>query len=157
MKRTSKLIAAGVGTLALAGGIGAGVSYAAGPTPGPTGAPTASPTAQTPKSPANPKDGARKGRALLARALHGEVTLAGPKHRVVDFQRGTVEAVSATSVTVQSKDGFSATYVLGSHTVVFKAGVAATAADIQSNHAVRVLAVKDGTTLTAQRIGLPRG
>ena len=157
MRRNTKLVAAGVGTLVLAGGIGAGVSYAAGPTPSPTDPPTASPTAQTPKSPADRQGATAKRRGLLARALHGEVTLAGPKHRVVDFQRGTVGAVSATSVTVQSNDGFTATYVLASTTKVFKAGVAGTVADIQSDHAVRVLALKDGTTLTAQRVGLPEG
>jgi hypothetical protein len=146
MRRTTKLVAAGIGTLALAGGIGAGVSYAADPTTSPTGAPSASPTAKQ-----------HQHRPLLARALHGEVTLAGPEHRVVDFQRGTVEAVSATSLTVKSNDGFTATYVLGSQTLVHKARTAATVADIHSKARVRVLATKDGTTLTAQRVGLPKG
>jgi hypothetical protein len=151
MRRTTKLVAAGIGTLALAGGIGAGVSYAADPTTSPTGTPTASPTAKKP----NPD--ARSRRPLLARALHGEVTLAGPKHRVIDFQRGTVETVSATSLTVKSNDGFTATYVLGSTTKVHKAKVAATIADIHSNSHVRVFATKDGSTLTAQRVGVAKG
>jgi hypothetical protein len=157
MRRTTKLVAAGIGTLALAGGIGAGVSYAADPTTSPTGTPSASPTAKTPKSADHRKDGAMKHHPLLARALHGEATLGGPKHRVVDFQRGTVETVSATSLTVKSKDGFTATYVLGSTTKVHQAKAAATVADIHGNATVRVLATKDGSTLTAQRVGLAKG
>ena len=157
MRRTTKLVAAGIGTLALAGGIGAGVSYAADPTASPTDTPSASPTAEPSKAPADRKDGARKHRALQARALHGEVTLGGPKHRVVDFQRGTVETVSATSLTVKSKDGFTASYVLGSTTKVHRAQATATVADIHGNEAVRVIATKDGSTLTAQRVRLAKG
>ncbi len=58
----------------------------------------------------------------MARALHGEVTLAGEKHRVVAFQRGTVDSVSATSLQVKSPDGFTATYVLSDRTRLRKQG-----------------------------------
>ena len=56
----------------------------------------------------------------MARALHGEVTLAGEKHRVIVFQRGPVDKISDTSLTVKSNDGFTATYVLNADTKVRK-------------------------------------
>ena len=88
----------------------------------------------------------------MGRALHGEVTLGGKKHRVVDFQRGTVSAVSATSITVRSTDDFSATYVVDAKTVVRQAKEKTAIADVKTGDKVRVVATKDGATLTATRI-----
>ena len=48
----------------------------------------------------------RRQLRFIARSLHGEVTLAGEKHRVIAFQRGGVQKVSQTSLTVKSNDGF---------------------------------------------------
>ncbi len=45
------------------------------------------------------------------------MTLAGKKHRVVDFERGTVQKVLGTSITVVSKDGFTQTYTVGARTI----------------------------------------
>ena len=113
MKELTKIIAAGVSTVALAGGIGAGLAYADTPSDEPTTTPTASATnspAETPTTKPSGKrnrNGDRRGfvrRRLLARALHGEVTLAGEEHRVIVFQRGEVQKVSATSVTVKSNE-----------------------------------------------------
>jgi len=162
MKTTAKLIAAGVTALALAGGVTAGIASADPTTPAPTPSATASPTpGQTPKADRQAKKDAKnkdaknkdEKRGLLARALHGEVTLGGKETRVVAFQRGTVEKVSATEITVKSKDGFTATYLVNEQTKVKKDKLAAAIADVKVADRVRVVAAKDGSTLTAKAIG----
>jgi hypothetical protein len=53
-------------------------------------------------------------------ALHGSFVAAkqGGGYQTVDMQRGTVTGVSATSITVKSADGFTATYAVDSSTLV---------------------------------------
>ena len=149
MRTAAKIILAGVSTVALAGGIGAGLAYADPADPTPTPTPSAS---ATPSEKAKPRDKDRKRHGLLATALHGEITLAGKDYRQAVFQRGPAEEASQTSVTVKSADGFTATYVVGSDTKVRKNGTAAKAADLQADDRIFVVAVKDGSTLKALRI-----
>ena len=80
------------------------------------------------------------------------MTLAGKKHRVIAFQRGTVEAISDTSLTVKSPDGYRATYVIKSETKVRQGKQPGQLTDLTADDRVRVVAVKDGSTLTAKRI-----
>jgi len=154
MNTAAKMIVTGVSTVALACGIGAGLAYADPSSPTPT-----TPTATASPTPsARPKHHDRlhghkmRPVALLRRALHGEVTLAGEEHRVVVFQRGPVEKVSDTSLTVQSKDGYTATYVVDANTVVRKNGNQAKIAEVKAGDRVLVVADKDGSTLKAVRI-----
>lgn len=150
MRRTTMIIAAGISTIALAGGIGVGIA-SADPSTSPT--PSASPTASpTPGTKAKPKAEAKKHRDLTRRALHGEATVGGKKTRVVVFQRGTVDKVDATSITVKSMDGFTATYVVAETTKIRKAKEAIKAGDIKTADRVRVQGPKDGVTTTATRI-----
>jgi hypothetical protein len=53
-------------------------------------------------------------------AIHGTFTVKGPKggYETVDTQYGTAEAVSSSSITVKSADGFSQTYTVSSSTEV---------------------------------------
>ena len=153
MKTAAKIIAAGVSTIALAGGIGAGLAYAD-PTPTPTPSATASPTAPASPSakPERKADRARPHR-LFRRALHGEVTLAGKQHHVVAFQRGPITSIEKNSVTVTSADGFQATYVINDETKFRKGkGVETSPSDLKADDRVYVVALKDGSTLTAKRI-----
>jgi hypothetical protein len=163
MKELTKIIAAGVGTAALAGGIGAGLAYAESPGDVPTAAPTVTETNSPAGTPsAEPSDrhdrnGLRKrfvGQRLrfIARALHGEVTLAGEEHQVIAFQRGAVEKVSKTSLTVKSNDGFVDRYALSDDTKVREDGDKGTLADIDTSDRVLVVATKDGSTLNARRV-----
>ncbi len=149
MRAAAKIIVAGVSTLALAGGIGAGLAYADPSDPAPKPTPTAS---ATPTEKAKPRDEVRKRRGLLATALHGEVTLAGKQHRLVLFQRGPALKASETSLAVRSADGYTATYVVGAETKVRKNQNKATAADLEVDDRIFVVAVKDGSTLKAIRI-----
>lgn len=53
-------------------------------------------------------------------AIHGKVTVpkSGGGYQTVDVQRGSVTAVSSSSITVKSADGYSATYAVSSSTEV---------------------------------------
>lgn len=158
MKDLTKIIVAGVGTAALVGGIGAGLAYADTPSDEPTAnPPTSSPTETPTTKPDRQGDhnGTRRGvvrRHLLARALHGEVILAGEEHRVIVFQRGEVQKVSRTSVTVKSNDGFVETYALSDDTKVRDKGEQARLSDIDGSDRVLVVAVQDDATLNARRV-----
>ncbi|HSU35050.1 MAG TPA: DUF5666 domain-containing protein [Propionibacteriaceae bacterium] len=154
MNKATKIIIAGVSSAALAGGIGAGLAYAD-PTPTPSASPTASASPST-TAKANPKERKeRRGdhrRGLMAKALHGEATLGGKQHRVVVFQRGPVEKISDTSLTVKSKDGFTASYALTPETKVRKKKADLALSDLKVGDRVRVVATKDGAAVTANRI-----
>src|SRR4029079_19352332 len=107
--------------LLTAGALGAtlvtGFAFAAGG--GPTAAqPTSVSVVDRPAAGA----GAARAGGLLGRVLHGELTVrAGDGTRAEEVQRGRLTAVSSSSVTVVSTDGFSATYKVTSSTVVRKA------------------------------------
>jgi hypothetical protein len=167
MKELTKIIVAGVGTVALAGGIGAGLAYADTPTDEPASDPTATATASPTTSPTEPPAAQPRGERdqngfrnrfvrrqlrFVARALHGEVTLAGEEHRVIAFQRGGVQKVSRTSLTVKSNDGFVETYLLTDGTKVRENGDQSRLSEIDTSDRVMVVATKDGSTLTARRV-----
>ncbi|HEY0239542.1 MAG TPA: DUF5666 domain-containing protein [Friedmanniella sp.] len=150
MKKPALLIASAVSAVALAGAVGVGVA-SADPTPSPTPSVSASPSAGSTAAADHAKN-AKARHGLFARALHGEVVLGGKKHRVVDFQRGTVTAVSTTSITVKSADDFTATYVVDAKTKVRHDQAPAAIGAVKTGDRVRVVAQKDGGTVTAKRI-----
>jgi Domain of unknown function (DUF5666) len=86
-------------------------------------------------------------------ALHGEfvVPKQGGGYQTLLVQRGTVSAVSSTSITVKSEDGFSQTYTVNPETVVNagRDGIASIAEGAEVN----VLARKTSGQPTALRIG----
>jgi hypothetical protein len=158
-----KIIVAGVSTVALVGGIGAGLAYADTPSDEPTSPPTTTATSSPTETPAaepsgrRPQNGfrrplVRRQLRFIGRSLHGEVTLAGEEHRVIAFQRGGVQKVSGTSLTVKSNDGFVETYVLSDNTNVRENGDKAKQSDIDASDRVLVVATKDGSTLNARRV-----
>jgi hypothetical protein len=163
MKDLAKIIVAGVSTVALAGGIGAGLAYADTSPEEPTSSPTVTPTSSATETPVARPSGkrdqtgfrrpfVRRHLRFIARSLHGEVTLAGEKHRVIAFQRGGVQKVSKTSLTVKSNDGFVETYVLNDDTKVREKGDKAKLSDIDAADRVLVVATKDDSTLNARRV-----
>ena len=98
MNKAAKFITAAVSTVALAGGIGAGLAYA--------DSPSGSPTAVPPRN--RPARTERPGRPAPQADRQSHPRRGHPgrqKHRVVAFQRGPVEAVSDTSLTVKSTTG----------------------------------------------------
>lgn len=126
---------AGTAVLALAG-IGGGVAFASSSTPGTT------PATPTPSASAAPSGQRAHARNLLARTEHGQLTVR-TKHgtEVVDVQRGTVTAVGSTSVTVRSRDGFSARYSVGPKSTIREHKQAAKIASVHVGDRVRVVAV----------------
>jgi hypothetical protein len=162
MKGLTKIIIAGVSTAALAGGIGAGLASADTPAHGePSSAPTttSNPTESPTAEPSDKRDRngfrkrlVRRQLRFVGRALHGEVTLAGEEHRVIVFQRGAVEKVSETSLTVTSTDGFVETYVLSDETKVRENREDAAVSDIATDDRVLVVATKQDSTLNARRV-----
>jgi hypothetical protein len=121
------LVLAGVAVVALLGG--AGVAMAATSGSPASGAAAASPggTVATPSPsarPAFPHQGRPGGFGSAFGgpfgAVHGQfvVPKSGGGYQTVDTQRGSVTAVSATSITVKSADGFTKTYQVVSSTNV---------------------------------------
>ena len=150
------LVLAGVAVVALLGG--AGVAMAATSGSPASGAAAASPggTAATPSPsarPAFPHQGRPGGFGSAFGgpfgAVHGQfvVPKSGGGYQTVDTQRGSVTAVSATSITVKSADGFTKTYQVVSSTNVDarRGGIGS----VKTGHQVAVTATVSGGTATA--------
>jgi hypothetical protein len=119
----------GVAVAALLGG--AGAALAATNSPGPSASPSAavatpgpSPVPSGPQ-PGPPGPGYRRfgggfGFGGLFGALHGQLVVAKPGggYQTVDVQTGQVTAVSTTSITLKSADGFTRSYTVTSSTLV---------------------------------------
>ena len=71
---------------------------------------------------------------------------------MIAFQRGGVQKISRTSLTVESNDGFVETYALSDDTKVRENGDKAKLSDIDSTDRVLVVATKDDSTLNARRV-----
>ena len=154
LKATKTTMIAGAAVVALIG-IGGGVAFATSGSGSPAPASTLT-AATTPTSGSTPADGPakRKHHGLLDRAEHGQVTVrAKTGTQVIDLQRGLVTAVSPTSITVKSADGFTATYVVDSTTKVRKTKQASAIGNVADGDNVVVAAVQSGSTGTAKRIG----
>jgi hypothetical protein len=151
-KRASALRAAGWVTVGVVAAGGVGVAAAS--TGGGSAAKPAITTADTSTTPVKGKHGGHR-RALAgklgSRVLHGQETLLGKdgKPVVVAEQRGTVDAVNATSITLTSKDGFKQTYVVNADTRVRVAGKKSTIAAVKPGDTAGVLAKVNGSTQTA--------
>ena len=150
------LVLAGVAVVALLGG--AGVAMAATSGSPASGAAAASPggTVATPSPsarPAFPHQGRPGGFGFAFGgpfgAVHGQfvVPRSGGGYQTVDTQRGSVTAVSASSITVKSADGFTKTYQVVSSTNVDaqRGGIGS----VKTGHRVSVTATVSGGTATA--------
>lgn len=150
MSRIPALLTTGV--LAAALGAGAfGVAAAASPSPG---APSADPSASAPSA-----KSAAKGPGLARRVLHGEFVVREKKKadapggfRTVAVQRGEITAVTATSITLKSPDGYSRSYLVNAQTTVRAAGKPAEVSGLKTGERAQVRASKTGSTYTATRI-----
>lgn len=85
-------------------------------------------------------------------ALHGQFVIAksGGGYQTVDVQRGKVTAVSSSSITVKSTDGFSATYAVAGSTIVDaqRDGIGS----VKDGNQVYVSATVSGSTATATSV-----
>jgi hypothetical protein len=85
-------------------------------------------------------------------AVHGQfvVPKTGGGYQTADMQRGKVTAVSSTSLTVKSADGFSATYAVSSSTIVDaqRDGIGS----VKDGNQVYVTATVSGSAATATSV-----
>jgi hypothetical protein len=151
-------ILAGVAVAALLGGAGAALAAT---NPGGTASIPSAVTA-TP-SPSPGQLGAAGGRYRhsgvkvglgggLSGVLHGQFTVAKPGggYQTVDMQNGQVTAVSSTSITLKSPDGFTMRYVVASSTLVDaqRDGIGS----VKVGNQASVLATVSGSTATAASV-----
>jgi hypothetical protein len=171
---TTRLLSRAVAALAIGGVLGGGAAAGFGiasAVSGPTSAGTsASTTAANPaETSASTSAGAATGtkpnhpkagrypriRALLAsRVEHGELVLKGRNGTAVtmDVQRGQVTAVSVTSISLRSDDGYTVTYAVGAGTKVRLDGTPKAIGDVKVGGTAGVLATKNGDTMTATQV-----
>jgi len=156
--RARKALLAGAVALALTG-TGTALAWSA------TGTPTPSPSQTAPgKDTAPGQQDKRDKKAQRPQALHGEgvVKNADGTFQTVLEQRGTVESVSDSAITVKSEDGYSQTYAVNADTriTMFPTGddgkrlkpTDGTTADIAAGDTVRISGTKDGDKAAAKRI-----
>lgn len=149
--RATGLVAAGLaGGLVLAG-LGVASAQSGDPSPAPDRSPKAERLERRLRG--GPFGHHRGGPRLRKGVLHGEyVTRDGDGgFQTRADQRGEATAVSATSITVKSEDGFTRTYVIDDDTRI--GGAFGEPAEIAVGDAVHVFAVLDGDTARARRIG----
>jgi hypothetical protein len=145
-----------VGAVA-AGGVATAATAGSGDSSKPSATTTAVTAAATPAPPAakagkNP--GKRVRRALEGRLLHGQFVVLGKdkKPTTLAEQRGTVDAVSSTSISLTSTDGFKQTYAVTSDTRVRVDGKKSAIADVKTGQTATVIAGVSGSTQTAKGI-----
>jgi len=156
-------VLAGVAVVALLGGAGAALASTGSGSP--AGSPSAvaaspapSPTQQGrpgPGAPGGPgfrRFGAGAGFGGLFGALHGQFVVAKPGggYETVDVQSGQVTAVSTTSITLKSADGFSKGYTVAGATIVDaqRDGIGS----VKAGNQVSVVATVSGSTATATNV-----
>ena len=139
-RRGKAAIVAGASVLVL--GAGVGVASAA---TGDSGSPSPSTTASAgPSKGRHPRQGHR---GVLRRVEHGQLTLRGKEHRVVDVQRGEVRAVTSRSVTVKSRDGYTHTYAVNDDSRIRRNREQSSISQVAKGDEVWVVALHDGSTV----------
>jgi hypothetical protein len=165
-----KAVLAGAVALALTG-TGVAIAWAADPSPPSSSAPGNSDKAQGHNKPDKAQGHNKPDKAQRPQHLHGESVVKKADGTFVTElgQRGTVEAVSGTSITVKSEDGYSQAYTVNAETKISQvpAGdstpgpaeggkrpkpAAGSIADIATGDLVRISGVKNGDQVTAERI-----
>jgi len=121
---------------------------------------TAAATPAATPAPAHAKGTKRAGKRggelgkLEGRLLHGQFVVLGKdkKPTTLAEQRGTVDAVSPTSISLTSTDGFKQTYVVNSDTKVRVDGKKSAIADVKTGQSATVIAGVAGSTETAKGV-----
>ena len=90
---------------------------------------------------------------LRRNTLHGEVTVQGKDGvKTIVVQRGTVTAVTSTSVSVKSSDGFAATWAFGDQLKLVQDKKVVQTSALKTGEAIGIAGTKDGTTDTARLV-----
>ncbi|WP_055731188.1 hypothetical protein [Sciscionella sediminilitoris] len=150
MQHRTKLVGGIAAAVLAISGVGAGVAAAeTQPAPQPS-----ADQQQAQNQDQKPQPGKKKHRSPLAKVSHGELTMEGKKHRVVDIQRGAVTAVNTSSITVRSSDGFTKSYAVNDKTKVraVPGKKPEKITDVHTGDEVGIRADKAGNTSTATLI-----
>jgi hypothetical protein len=96
-------------------------------------------------------DGIGLGHGIGGGALHGEFTVKDKDGKIVTrvVQHGSVTAVSATSISLKSEDGFTGTYTVNTDTKVRVGGDSTAISGVKNGNDAWVIATKSGSTSTA--------
>jgi hypothetical protein len=133
------------------------VAPAADPTPGPSasGAPHGGASANAKaKHPALRRLTIR--RALARNVEHGEVVVKTKDgDKTIDVQRGTVTAITSTTVTVKSSDGVTETWTFGSPIHVIDHRTTVQPSNVTTGETVGLAGTKSGGNLTATLMVIP--
>ena len=93
------------------------------------------------------------------RVLHGEATVEKPGGgtQVVRFQNGVVSAISGSTITVKSTDGFTSTFTVDRTTRITLNGTDGTLSKLKKDDQVRVFGVQSGSSTVAKMLldGVP--
>lgn len=165
-----KAALAGAVALALTG-TGIAIAWAADPSPPSSSAPGNPERSQGSNKPDKAQGHNKPDKAQRPQHLHGESVVKKADGTFVTElgQRGTVEAVSGTSITVKSEDGYSQAYTVNAETKITQVPAAdstpgtadggkrpkpatGSIADIATGDVVRISGVKSGDQVTAERI-----
>ena len=100
---------------------------------------------------------ARAKRALGFRIIHGDSVALGKDGKTVDVrhQRGVIESVGNTEITIESPDGYKQTYKIDGDTIVRERRQQSTVGDLKAGEKAGVVAVKSGDGYTAELIKSP--
>lgn len=94
--------------------------------------------------------------AMRPHVEHGEVTVTTKDgDKTIDIQRGTVTAITDTSMTVKSTDGFTLTWTLGTPIRVIEHRTTVQPTDVAVGAVVGVAGTKDGDVTTARLVVIP--
>lgn len=148
-------LAAGVAAGVVLAGLGVSAAQTSTPTAPPSNGVERAPEAAPPGSERKVGPGGRGHKGLgrgMGMGIHGEFTTKAPGggYQTVATQHGDVTAVSATSITVKSEDGFSRTYSVDDNTLV-NAGNDGIA-DVKSGDKVHVVAIVTGGNARAVQV-----
>ncbi|MFI0480485.1 DUF5666 domain-containing protein [Actinomadura sp. 9N215] len=167
MRTNRKTIAAGVGAAGLLGlGLYLAVPAAAAdpsPSPSPSASGSGSATTRPGDGPHRHDGKGHPGKrhprwhARPFRGVHGEATVRRKDgFHVAAWQRGTISAVSATTLTVRSADGTSWTWTANADTRVRKHGEKSALKALASGDQVLVAGERSGATRTARLVRVPK-
>jgi hypothetical protein len=135
----------------VASGVAAGATLAG---MGVAAAQTSTTPSQSPstESAAGPMRGPGGHKGFGGGGIHGEFVTAkeGGGYQTIANQVGEVTAVSGSSITVKSEDGYTKAYAVNDNTMV-SAGNDGTA-DVKTGDEVRVTAIRDGDTYRAVQV-----
>lgn len=97
-------------------------------------------------------------RATMAKHVeHGSVTVQTRNgNETIDVQRGTITAISSTSMTVKSADGFTLMWTFGDKMRVLENRSTIQPTDVKAGETVGVAGEKSGSTETARLVVIPR-